>query len=45
MEIQEINPRSRRVLGDNQPPSPPEDFEEETEESVPKANPPPFSEI
>lgn len=44
MEIQEINLRSRRVLPYNQPPSPPEELEEEKEESVPQANPPPFPE-
>jgi len=42
VEIQEINLRSGRVLPDNQPPSPPKALEEEKEESVPKANPPPF---
>jgi hypothetical protein len=44
VEIQEINLRSGRVLPDNQPPSPPEELEEEKEESVPQANPPPFPE-
>jgi len=43
-EIQEINLRSRRVLLDNQPPSPPEELDEEKEENVPQANPPPFPE-
>jgi len=35
VEIQEINLRSGRELPDNQPPSPPEELEEEKEESVP----------
>ncbi len=44
MEIQEINLRSRNVLPYNQTPSPPKNLEEENEESVPQANPPPFPE-
>jgi len=44
VEIQEINLRSRRVLPDNQPPSPPRESEEEREESMPRVNPPPFPE-
>ena len=44
MEIQEPNLRSGRVLPDNQPPSPLDELEEEKEESVPQANPPPFPE-
>jgi len=44
MEIQEINLRSGRVLPYNHPPSPPKEFEEEKEESVPQVNPPPYPE-
>jgi hypothetical protein len=44
VEIQEINLRSGRVLPDNHPPSPPEELEEEKEESTPQVNPPPFPE-
>jgi len=44
MEIQEINLQSGRVLPDNHTPSPPEEFEEEKEESVPQVNRPPFPE-
>jgi len=43
MEIQEINLRFGRVLPDGHPPYPPEELEQEQEESVPQVNPPPFS--
>ena len=44
MEMEEINLRSRRVLPENQPPSPPRESEEKREESMPRVNPPPFTE-
>eukprot|EP00253_Pinus_taeda_P019096 PITA_19096 len=39
VEIQEINPRSGRILPDNQPPSPHKEVEKKREESNFKANP------
>ena len=42
VEIQEMNLRSGRVLPNNLPPYPPEALDEEKEESIPQANPPPF---
>ena len=40
VEIQEINLRSRRIIPDNQPPSPHKEVKEKGEESNLKANPP-----
>lgn len=44
MEIEEINLMFGRVILDNKPPSPLEQHEEEKEESVSQASPPPFLE-